>query len=503
MTAIVPMSKLKAFVGAKAVVRVSSPRQMRPLMDVASPLVRVPQFKQATGTSGQGVIIGIVDSGIDLSHPAFAGRVLAVWDQEIAGQGPGPGYSTLGSVLSGAAMTASKDTNGHGTHVAGIASGSGSIYEGVAPSAELLIVKTNFQNSAIAEGVRWIFAEAARLGRPCVVNLSLGGHFDGHDGLDDTSVSISDDCGPGRLVVAAAGNEGTDAIHVSQRVTAAAPGSFPIKVNAKSSLEPAPFFVLNGWYSGSGICEIRLTSSNGSATPWQGLIANDPGAAQYALGNDTAVIATPDELAPNGDRQFVIEVQGTTGLVQGGSWRLEVRRKSGNPGDVHIWLLTDPDRSQSVKFQTPSFVNLIGSPGAAASVVTVASYTSRNQWNDLSGGAQSVGLSLDTISDFSSPGPLRGGGLKPDVAAPGAMIASCLSADSRVGQQNVIAQGYRMNAGTSMASPFITGLLALLLEQQPQTTPDQAKAWLKQHSSIPGSPAATHDSKWGFGLIRL
>ena len=78
-----------------------------------------------------------------------------------------------------------------------------------------------------------------------------------------------------------------------------------------------------------------------------------------------------------------------------------------------------------------------------------------------------------------------------------------LSGDSAVRQEYVVAQRYRMNAGTSMASPFITGLLALLLEQQPQTTPEQAKAWLKQRSSIPGSPAAAHDSKWGYGLVRL
>ncbi|WP_177307431.1 S8 family serine peptidase [Pseudoduganella namucuonensis] len=503
MTALVPASKLAKFVAAPQVQRVSAPRMMRPLMDIALPLAGVPKYVKKTGMSGKGVIIGIVDTGIDLTHPDFTGRVLKLWDQEIAGPGPGDGLGNFGAVLTGAAMTVSKDVHGHGTHVAGIAGGGGQAYPGVATGAEYLIVKTNFQNSAIVEGVRWIFAEAAKLGRPCVVNLSLGGHYDSHDGMDDTSVAISDECGPGRLVVAAAGNEGGDPIHAAQAVTAASPGSFGILVKPRKSLESAPYFLVNGWYSGKGSCEVRAVSSTGANTAWQKLIATDPAVKTYTLGGDTVTISTPDSAAPNGDRQFVVEVQGNAGPVQGGTWKVEVRRKSGNPGVVHAWLLLHPDRPSSARFAVPVFDSLIGSPGAGLDVVTVASYTSRNTWKDLSGEEESVGLAPDTISEFSSPGPLRGGGLKPDVAAPGAMIASCLSSASAVEQGNVIAKRYRVMAGTSMAAPFVSGLLALLLEGKPQTTPAQAKAWLKKGSSIPNAAAGKHDVKWGYGLIKV
>ena len=501
-TALVPASKLMEFVSDEKVERVSAPRRLRPLMDIAGPLVGAPEYSTGNNVSGEGVIIGVVDTGIDVGHPAFAGRVLKIWDQEIQGQGPGAGYGKLGRVLTGATMDASSDVHGHGTHVAGIASGAVAPFSGIAGGAELLIVKTNFQNSAIVEGVRWIFEEAKKLGRPCVVNLSLGGHFDGHDGEDDTSVAISDECGPGRLVVAAAGNEGGDPIHARRKVDSAKAVRFEIKVRPKRSNLAAPWFLINGWYSGKTKCEVRVVSSTGAATPWQGLLGTDPAAKTTLLGSDQVVVSTPESAAPGGDRQFLVEVSGR-GAVQGGLWKVEVRRKSGAAANVDVWLLTDPERYGSAELVSPDFDTLIGSPGSGHEVVTVASYTSRNQWTDISGAAQSVGLTPDTVSEFSSPGPLRGGALKPDVTAPGAMIASCLSSASNVDKNDVIAQGYRVMAGTSMASPVVTGLLALFLQTNPAATPAQAKAWLKKNSAVPDSAAGAHDIKWGYGLIKV
>ena len=501
-TALVPASKLMEFARDEKVERVSAPRRLRPLLDIAGPLVGAPEYIAQNKVSGEGVIIGIVDTGIDVGHPAFAGRIVKIWDQEIPGQGPGAGFSKLGRVLTGGAIDASADLEGHGTHVAGIASGAVAPYSGIAGGAELIIVKTNFQNSAIVEGVRWIFDEAKKLGRPCVVNLSLGGHFDGHDGEDDTSVAISDECGPGRLVVVAAGNEGGDPIHARQRVEASHTALFEIKVQPKKSKLSAPWFLINGWYSGKTKCEVRVTSSTGAATAWQGLLSADPAAKTTMLGRDQVVVSTPDSVAPNGDRQFVVEVTGQ-GAVQGGVWKVEVRRKSGVATDVDVWLLSDQERYGSAALLSPVFDTLIGSPGSGHDVVTVASYTSRNQWTDIAGAVETVGLTLDTVSEFSSPGPLRGGGLKPDVTAPGAMIASCLSSASNVDKTDIIAPGYRVMAGTSMATPVVTGLLALFLQTHPKTTPAEAKAWLKKNSTVPDSAPGAHDIKWGYGLIKV
>jgi subtilisin family serine protease len=510
-TALVPISRVAELAAQPGVTRISAPRELRPLMDVARPLIGVPAFRQQTQSSGRGVIVGVVDSGLDVSHPAFAGRVLSLWDQTVQGSGPGGNFVQLGSVLTGPAMSASLDRNGHGTHVTGIASGAAAPFEGVAPEADIVAVKTNFQNTAIAEGVRWIFSEATRLNRPAVVNLSLGGHGDGHDGLDDLSAAIDQELGPGRIVVAAAGNEGTDAIHSSQRLAANQAAVFSIRVAPNSTGDTPQFFLLNGWYSGAGTCEVRLKSSTGQVTPFQPVLTAEPTAQNYLLQNDRATIATPPAASnPNGDHQFFVVVESLfPGLpVQGGVWSLELRRSSGNPGDVHLWLLLPPTaKPTAAEFFGAglSFSHLIGSPGAAGGVITVASFTSRNQWVDSTGVSRAVGLTLNTISDFSSPGPLRDGSLKPDFAAPGAMIASCLSNPSISPQiaSSIIAAGFRVNAGTSMATPFISGVIALLLEKQPSLTPADAKDFVKQRSRVPGLASGTHDLKWGFGLPKL
>lgn len=515
-TALVAVDQIAELVGRADVQRLSAPRLLKPLMDVSRALVRVPAFRAAAATesSGAGVVVGIVDTGIDSAHPAFAGRVLGIWDQVMTGNGPGPGFAKLGRVLRGAQMGVSDDTHGHGTHVAGIAAGGpdGFDQKGVAPEADLLIVKTNFQNSGILEGVRWIFAEAQRLGKPAVVNLSLGGHWDGHDGLDDLCVGLDQECGPGRLVVAAAGNEGRDLIHAKHKVTAAKPALLPIDVAAKSSGMAPQMLVLNGWYDGAGRCDVRVRSSTGAVTPWQGLLSTVNGASgtvQHTLGSDMVTVATPENLAPNGARQFMLTIESTmaSSPVQGGRWSLEVRRAKGTPGTLHVWLLVQPAELPPTAAQfaptVASASELIGSPGAASMAVTVAAFTSRNAWVDVQGQTQRVGLQADTVADFSSPGPLRTGARKPDVTAPGAMLVSARSSAAKVEDRNLVSQSYMVMAGTSMACPFVTGALALLLQKTPTLTPAQAKQFLKARSRVPGLPAGRFDAKWGFGLFKL
>jgi subtilisin family serine protease len=145
----------------------------------------------------------------------------------------------------------------------------------------------------------------------------------------------------------------------------------------------------------------------------------------------------------------------------------------------------------------------IGSPGAAARAITIASFTTRTTWTDIDGSVQGVNLDHNDISAFSSEGPLRNGLQKPDVAAPGAMIVSALSADSTVRRASMVDQRYRVMAGTSMATPFITGIVALLLQHNPHLTPDEVKSVLRVHSGIPNRPASTYDPKWGWGIVDL
>lgn len=504
-TAFLPLEKLDVLSEEPAVERIIPSRYLQPAMDFAPGKVHLPEFRFKTDLSGKGVVIGIIDSGIDPKHPAFKGRLLRIWDQTL--RGPGVQEGDYGAEFTGELMQVSRDDNGHGTHVAGIAAGADATFGGVAPGADLIIVKTSFQEAHIADGIRYIFRVASELGRPAVVNLSLGGHGDAHDGSDSLSQIIDAESGPGRIVCCAAGNEGNDNIHAQIAVPQGGTRTVLFHIPVSYGEDAVRFAALNGWYSGRDKFEIAVRSPGGFQTPYQGIIASGSAVRAYDLQEGRVRISTPGPDPTNGDHNLLIEILSRSGQdspqpVTPGTWRLRLRGVEVNRGQVDIWAL-DNSEQLNVLFVGRSVQDTmkIGSPGAAASAITVASYTTKTRWRDAKDNLQEVGLEVDDISDFSSEGPLRDGGQKPEVAAPGAMIVSALSADSTVPPAYSVAPGYRVDAGTSMATPFISGLVALLLERNPQLGPDAVKGLLRANSRIPGQPPGTFDSKWGYGLI--
>jgi subtilisin family serine protease len=494
-TAFLPIDSLDALSEEDSVVRIKPSRKMKLSMDVAPGKVKLPQCKNKTGLTGKGVVIGIVDSGIDAKHPAFAGRILSIWDQTMSG--PGVAEGNYGAEFKGEQLSVSPDEDGHGTHVAGIASGADATYGGVAPEAELVVVRSDLQDAHIADGVRYIFRIARELGKPAVVNLSLGGHADPHDGSDSLSKIIDAETGPGKIVCCAAGNEGNDNIHGQAVVAANSMHSMRFSV----PVSQAGIVWLNGWYSSSAELEIQLRSPSGFVTPWQKIITDGNPSKNYTLSDARVEIATPGKDGANGDYNFLVQIRGIgSSPVTGGVWQLRLRNDCAKETCVDVWTI---DNSGSVFFTGRSIQDSmkIGSPGASKSAVTVAAYTTRNKYTDIDGQEREVGMKLDDISDFSSEGPLRNGEQKPDVAAPGAMISSTMSSAAGFDRSMLINSKFVVMAGTSMACPFVTGLVALLLQRDSSLTPDKVKECLKKNSTIPGQPMGTFDPKWGFGLV--
>jgi subtilisin family serine protease len=505
-TAIVPLDALDDLSEDPAVGRIASSHYLRPLMDVAPGRVGVPQFRQAfPQLTGEGVVFGLVDSGIDPNHPAFAGRIDRIWDQTLPGTGvPEGGY---GAELRDASLTTSRDTHGHGTHVSGIAVGDDAQFGGIAPRATLVVVKTDFSDAHIADGVRYIFRVADDLNFPAVVNLSLGGHFDAHDGSDSLSRVIDDVSGPGRIVCCAAGNEGNDDIHaqldVAQGATASAFCSVP-----SAAITTGAAFLLNGWYPGGDEIEVAVASPGGFQTQFQPPLSGQNPVRRYDLPDGHVTISTPSGLRDNGDRQFLALVE--LAPSDGGSplaarpWRLRVRgaQVAAASAQVDAWIL-DETEGLGATFTGAAVRDSVkvGSPGAATSAITVASFTTKVQWTDIDGDAVQVSLELGDISDFSSEGPRRDGAEKPDMAAPGAMIASCLSADASIQRRSMIDTLHVVMAGTSMATPFTSGLVAMLLQADKGLTPEEVRQRLRGQSQIPGQAAGAFDRRWGFGLL--
>ncbi len=501
-TAVISLSGLDRLSEREEVYRVSPAVTLNPLNDVGAQKTRLPVYKGNHSERGKNVVIGIIDTGIDAAHSAFANRIHSIWDQTI--MGVGWRTTNYGTVLSGSTMSVSSDTNGHGTHVAGIAAGDDSRFGGLAPEAQIVVVKTNFQNTSIGDGIRYVFAVAQELGLPAVVNLSLGAHFDAHDGSDGLSELIDERSGPGRVVVTAAGNEGGNDIHAAAEVRAGDTEEIEFRVPQTSLPGSTPWVRLNGWY-GAGNCEISVETSLGETTPFQAVIVGSNSTRTHNLTNATLRIATPPaSVNLNNDHSFLVEIAPGpfASRVQGGLWRLRVRNVGTTDIHLDVWSIV-PRGARDAAFLSPfnSVDMKIGSPGAAQKAITVASFTSRNTWTDSLGSSRAVGLTLDTISDFSSPGPLRNGIQKPDVAAPGAMIISCLSRSSTPTQSNVVNKNFTVNAGTSMACPYITGLVALMLERDSSLDDAGIKALLKPHSRIPSIGIGTFHPSWGFGLI--
>ena len=495
-TAYLPLSSLDPLSEEAVVHRIKPSRKMHLRMDDAKKAVHVPEFQNKTGLTGEKVVIGIVDTGIDPKHPAFKGRILRIWDQTLPG--PGVKEGAYGAELSKDQLTISQDTEGHGTHVAGIASAGDSTYSGVAPKAELVIVKSDLQDAHIADAVRYIFRIASELKRPAVVNLSLGGHADAHDGSDSLSKIIDAETGPGRIVCCAAGNEGNDNIHAQAKVSTSRMST--IRFNVPQNQVGIAW--LNGWYSGKGQLEISVRTPNGFVTPFQKIITKGNPTQDYQLADAQVQIATPGPDPMNGDHNFFVQIRGNgTMPVMGGIWQLRIRNTGSSETRLDVWTLDD----RSAVFFTGKSVQdavKIGSPGACKSAVTVASYTTKVKYTDIDAKPQEVGLDLHDISDFSSEGPLRNDAQKPDVAAPGAMIVSTLSSTAQgFGRSSMINSKFVVSAGTSMATPFVTGLVALLLQRNPKLDPAGVKELLRKNSSIPKKAPGTFDSKWGFGLI--
>jgi subtilisin family serine protease len=483
-----PVTELSELEPERWVRRIEAPNQLMAALDEArgeaTGLDTALRSKWAKGLTGAGVLLAVIDTGVDWQHPDFIqpdGHSKIELFVHASRKRAGSAYTSFDRDSLSAALDPSStaerppvgDTHGHGTHCASIATGLGTAsngtYRGVAPGAALFAMRNDgLYDDHTIWGIRRAFELAGN--RPAVVSLSLGGHFGAHDGTSALENEISRMSGPGRIIVCAAGNEGTDAIHAIGDLHSGTV-EFPFVV-------ADDFQIVDVWIPRPDDVDVSLIAPNGERI--------EPPATEHGIGQ-TRVSATflLDQI--NRDQNFRIEIIGGTHPTS--VWKIVVEPNEVVHGVVHAWAsINDPVIPAQI-MRTPDQTHTVGMPATEERCIAVGSFVTRPASSALPG----------AVSSFSSRGPTRVGAMKPDITAPGEKIVGARASDHSAGTADP--DPYVQMSGTSMATPFIAGLVALLLQRQPNLGPEEIQQYFRATANRDAFTGLVWNPNSGWGRI--
>lgn len=404
----------------------------------------------SAGLTGKGVLVAVIDSGIDYFHEDFRNedgstRILMLMDQD---QDRVYTKEEIDEALAAPdraaslAIVPSVDVSGHGTAVAAIAAGNGrggrGIYRGVAYESELLVVKLGApmpdsfpRTTQLMRGLDFVIRQSQELGRPVAVNLSFGNTYGSHDGTSLLETFMNDISNYGRSVlVVGTGNEGAGAGHTS--------GRLEMGNDTDVELSIAPFETGMGvqlWNSYVDRFAVRLITPSGDII---GPLDSRLGPQTFNYGGTRVLIyyGKPSPYSPAQELYFdFIPIRD---YLDSGIWTFRLTPERIVTGQYNMWLPSRGILNPSTRFLRATAETTLTIPSTAAKVISVGAY------ND----------SFQSYADFSGRGFTRQTRqVKPDLAAPGVDIIT-----ARRGG------GYEAVTGTSFAAPFVSGSAALLME---------------------------------------
>ncbi len=484
---------------------------------------------------GDGVIVGVFDTGIDWKHPDFRNasdqtksRILKIWDQTITpitGEVSPTGFNygveytqaQLNDELDGTPTNyvREKDLNGHGTHVAGTAAGNGAAlttgkYAGIAPNADIVMVKGgngSFSTTDIINALTYFKNVATALGKPIVVNMSIGGQSGAHDGTNAEEVAVDNfsNSAAGRVVAIAAGNDNGTAIHKQTLLAANGSNTITINVPTASGSTATDVFEFTMYANNASAVNATITMPGGTTVTANAGQSISPS----VLSNAATVYLDNVVDAASGLRNITLYVvRNTTSANPSGTWIITLNNATATALTVDGWLDYKGANFSNTTVSSGDNNYLVGSPGTATTAVTVASYMAKLDWYSTSttaagGYAYSLGQQ-DNISTFSSVGPRRDNVQKPDITANGQAVVSCLASDAGIAASSntIVVQGlYRAIQGTSMATPEVAGCIALLLQVKPTATFSQIRNAITTTATKDGFTGASTNATWGSGKI--
>lgn len=537
----IPVNYLQQFLQQEAVISAELSQLFKKSMDESRKEIGADRVHNGQGIAkltGKGVIVGVYDTGIDTKHPDFSTesgtRILYLWD--MANDGKSPAKYPWGTEYSKADIDKGgiqeKDMDGHGTHVAGTAAGNGrgkAEMKGIAPEADMIIVKgvrddakSTFADADIIAGCAYIFEKAQELGKPAVINLSLGSVLGPHDGTSALEIALSELVQPGKLIIAAAGNEGTLPIHAGTSYqTGENIGVYISPINVCEVFENfcpdiPNIFVTEAdiWSKGGSIDSMYIEAYSAGAFTKVGSIGFAIGDAidNKSLSANNNIIgyisATTVNDPNNGDDNIFIRISnnGDENIgIDSYVWAYRFTTKSA--GQIDMWAGIPVPQSLPANFRvfTGNTDMTIGSPASAKKLVSVGSYVTKNEWDSKSGKQSGNNLSLGVISTFSSKGPTRDGRIAPLLTAPGEVIFAAASSDMEQDDKlnRISPDGmYYGIEGTSMATPHVAGTVALMLQARPDLTFEQVSDIIKEWSRKDERTGENlPNNTWGYGKI--